>query len=73
MKEIIKKRKENNSNKIQEKKMDMNDVLNQLNSGQIKLKKTVINKKEKKEKKDLLMNEMTLVLRRRRIALIDGN
>ena len=72
MKKIIKQRKENNNNKIQEKKMDMNDVLNQLNSGQIKLKKTIINKKEKKEKKDLLMNEMTLVLRRR-IALIDGN
>lgn len=70
MKEIIKQRRKNNSNKIQEKKMDMNDVLNQLNSGQIKLKKTVINKREKNE--DSLMNEMTLVLRRR-IALVDGN
>ena len=70
IKEIIKQRKINNSNKIQENKFSMNDVLNELNSGKIKLKKTIINKKEKKEMKDLLMNEMALVLRRR-IAFID--
>ena len=46
----------------------MSDVFKQINSGKIKLKKTII---EKKDKKDDLMNEMVMVLRRR-IALIDG-
>jgi len=47
----------------------MNDVLKQLNSGEIKLKKTVIIKN--KNKGDELMNEMAIILRRR-IGLLDG-
>ena len=69
--DIIKKRKENNKNKkIEEtnKKPTMADVLAQLKSGQIKLKKTdIINKPTK----DKLMTEMEKILKRR-ISLIDG-
>tara|TARA_B110000259_G_scaffold97843_1_gene113055 strand:- start:7507 stop:7659 length:153 start_codon:yes stop_codon:yes gene_type:complete len=50
--------------------MDMNDVLNQLSSGKIKLRKTIVPKKNKQP--ESIMNEMVMILRRR-IALVDGN
>lgn len=69
--EIIKERKNNNKNKKEEKKIEkatMADVLNQLKSGEIKLKPTVINNKSNK---DNLMCEMEKVLKRR-MSLRDG-
>ena len=67
---IIKETKKKNRNKKEEKKMDMNDVLNQLSSGKIKLRKTIVPKKNKQP--ESIMNEMVMILRRR-IALVDGN
>ena len=67
--DIINNNKKNSNSKGKIKdKTSMSDVVKQINSGAIKLKKTVINENRKK---DPLMDEMTQILRRR-MRLIDG-